>query len=361
LDYSENIYLNKRDQEISELKMQEINAPSFSNYAYVMEWHEYYAPKALYKLLIKDIRVKVGMLPFTTGGNSFDYGTLLIPVQNQSIQASELHDLIKSISEECKVTIKGVNTGLTEGIDLGSSQFKAIKKPEIAIIVGKGISPYDAGEIWHLLDQRFDVLVTKLDIQSINKADLNRYTDIIIPHSWGNALGKKEAETIKKWVEKGGSLIGYKNVGKWFNKNELLKIKFKSVKDSAQNISFEQRTKYKGAKVIGGAIFETILDRSHPIAFGYQKNTMPIFRNSTLFVEPDKDSFKNPIRYSNSPLLSGYISDKNLDLLKNTVPFKAKNLGKGEIIYFTDNTNFRAFWYGTNKLLMNAIFFGDKM
>ena len=29
------------------------------------------------------------------------------------------------------------------------------------------------------------------------------------------------------------------------------------------------------------------------------------------------------------------------------------------IIGFSDNPNFRAFWYGTNKLFANAIFFGD--
>ena len=40
---------------------------------------------------------------------------------------------------------------------------------------------------------------------------------------------------------------------------------------------------------------------------------------------------------------------------------KIGTIGKGKIIYFTDNTNFRAFWYGTNKLLMNAIFFGNEM
>ena len=361
LDYSENISLNIKGNEIMELKMPDVIDPSYSNYAYAMEWHGYYTPKALYRLLQKGIRVKVGFQPFTLDGNSYDYGTLLIPVQNQVITASELHLLMTSISNDCKVDIKGLNTGLTEGINLGSSQFKNIKKPEIALIVGRGISSYDAGEIWHLLDQRFDIMVTKLDVQSISRSNLERYTDIIIPNAWGNALGKKEADIMKEWVEKGGSLIGYKNAGKWLNSNELLKINFKSVKDTAKNISFEQKNKFSGAKVIGGAIFETKLDLSHPIAFGYHKSILPIFRNSTLFVEPDKDSFNNPIQYSNAPLLSGYISNKNLDRLKNTVPFKKSNLGKGKIIYFTDNTNFRAFWYGTNKLLMNAIFFGDKM
>ena len=59
--------------------------------------------------------------------------------------------------------------------------------------------------------------------------------------------------------------------------------------------------------------------------------------------------------------MAGYISKPNLEELKNTVPFKTGSLGSGHVIYFTDNTNFRAFWYGTNKLLMNAIFFGDEM
>jgi hypothetical protein len=162
-------------------------------------------------------------------------------------------------------------------------------------------------------------------------------------------------------VKAGGTLIGYKNAGKWFNSNELLKMEFKTKKDTAKNISFEQRGDFSGAQVIGGAIFETKLDRSHPIAFGYKNDLLPMFRNSTLFVEADKDSYNNPIQYTANPLLSGYISKPNLEKLKNTVPFKVNRLGKGRVVYFTDNTNFRAFWYGTNKLLMNAIFFGNEM
>jgi hypothetical protein len=34
-------------------------------------------------------------------------------------------------------------------------------------------------------------------------------------------------------------------------------------------------------------------------------------------------------------------------------------MGRGKVINMADNTNFRAFWYGTNKLFANAIFFGN--
>ena len=133
------------------------------------------------------------------------------------------------------------------------------------------------------------------------------------------------------------------------------------MKREAKDITFEQRGDYRGAQFIGGAIFEADLDRSHPINFGYKTDKIALFRNNTLFMNADKQSYNNPIKYTKNPLLSGYISKPNLDSLSLTVPFNVKNLGRGNVVVFTDNTNFRAFWYGTNKLLMNAIFFREEL
>ena len=359
LDYEENEGVNRQGEKALEKKSTYI--PKNSNYAYLMEWNDYNTPKVLNKILEKGLRAKVSLKTFKLENKSYDYGTILIPVQNQKLNKQELSNFINKLSRKYNVLINGVSTGLTEGIDLGSSNFKAIEPQKVALIVGRGITPYDAGEVWHLFDQRYDMLISKLDTRDFNRTDLSKYTDIILPNSWGNALSKKGAEKLKKWVENGGTLIGYKNTGKWLNNNNLLKIEFKSKKDSIQNTSFEQKSNYFGAQVIGGAIFETYIDRSHPIAFGYKNNTLPVFRNSTIFMKPDKNSYNNPISYSEKALLSGYISNKNLLELKKTSMCKIGNLGKGKVIYFTDNTNFRAFWYGTNKLLMNAIFFGNEM
>ncbi|MAP53510.1 M14 family zinc carboxypeptidase [Altibacter sp.] len=360
LDYTE-ASMERAAAQVTSLTQKEPPIPNTSQYAYLMEWHDYYAPKALNTLLQKEIRAKVGMQPFTLNGMEYDYGTILIPVQNQKMSGDALADLIRTISKETHVTFTPVTTGLTQGIDLGSNQFRALEAPKVAMVIGDGITPYDAGEIWHLMDQRFDMALTKIDTRDFSRTDLSRYTDIILPSSWGNALDKRDAEKLKTWVETGGTLIGYKNAGSWFNSNELLKMEFKTRKDTATNISFEQRSDFRGAQVIGGAIFETRLDRSHPVAFGYKNSTLPVFRNSTLFLKSDKDSYNNPIEYTSAPLLSGYISKPNLEELQNTAAVKIGGLGRGQVIYFTDNHNFRAFWYGTNKLLMNAIFFGDEM
>ena len=361
LDYEENESVNKLGDRISEKKRDTASLPLLSNYAYLMEWNDYNSPKVLNQLLEKGLRAKVGLKPFTLEGVKYDYGTILIPVQNQKLNTKELFKFIYELVEENKVRINSVSTGLSKGIDLGSRNFKMVGPQKVALLVGQGITPYDAGEIWHLFDQRYDMLITKLDTRDFRKKDLSKYTDIIVPNSWGTSLTKSDALKIKNWIKQGGTLIGYKNIGKWFDKHEILKIVFKTKKDTARSISFDQKRDFFGAQVIGGAIFETKIDRSHPIVFGYKNEKLPVFRNSTLFMKPDTNSYNNPIKYTNNPLLSGYISDQNLLELKNTSMCKIGTLEKGKVIYFTDNTNFRAFWYGTNKLLMNAIFFGNEM
>lgn len=360
LNYSELKTNSQIGEEVFNLKLATGKVTSQSNYAYLMPWNEYYTPKALNLMLQKDLRVKVGMKQFSLGGTSYDYGTILIPVQNQNLNKADLFIVLKDIAEQSNLTITGVETGLTEGIDLGSNQFRNVQKPKVALLVGRGVSSYDAGEIWHLFDQRYQMNITKIDTDYFDNVDLSKYTTLILPST---SLKASEATVnkIKDWVKAGGTIIGYKNAVKWLTTNKFIDLNFESVKVKANNVSFEQKRNFSGAQVIGGAIFNTKIDRSHPINFGYSKEFLPMFRRTKIFIKPDSSSYNNPIKYTNSPLLSGYISKPNLDVLKNTVPFQIKRLGKGRVVVFTDNTNFRAFWYGTNKLLMNAVFFSKEM
>ena len=88
---------------------------------------------------------------------------------------------------------------------------------------------------------------------------------------------------------------------------------------------------------------------------------MPLFRNSNVYISRSDQSFNNPISYSNDPLMSGYISEENLSLLKESVPFKIIRKVKGKVLLMSDNTNFRAFWYGTNRILLNMLFHSNIM
>jgi len=360
LDFSENAPLGQAGNVINELAHRKPSTVSTSNYAYLMEWHEYYTPKALNQILNNGLRAKVGMQQFSLNGKQYDYGTILIPVQNQKMDAQQLSTFLKKVSDDAHVDITPVSTGLTEGIDLGSNQFRAVEPAKVAILVGQGINPYDAGEIWHLFDTRYEMRITKLDVKNLNRADLSRYTDIIIPAQF-DSLNKNIADKLKTWTRNGGTIIGYRNTANWLKANKFLNIDLEETKNPAKNVSFKDRQNFNGAQVIGGAIFEATQDRSHPVNFGYKNDKLALFRNTTLFVKTDSTSYRNPIKYTSDPLLSGYSSKINLEAIKNTRPFVHRSMGRGEVILFTDNTNFRAFWYGTNKLLMNAIFFGEMM
>ena len=356
LDYDLNFNGNY-SKKVNQLKFNKNISIEKSNYAYLMEWHEYLSPNALNELLDNEVIVKVATKKFKLEGKDYDYGTILIPVQNNN--HIDLNELLNDISSNCNIEINPVKTGYAEGPDLGSNNFRRLHKKNVAMLVGDGITAYDAGEIWHLLDTRFELSLTKLDIRNFNKIDLSKYTTLIVPNS--SISNKLVTDKISEWVKSGGNLIAYKNSINWLKKTKLIEVKELKNDISAKNISFEERSAFFGAQRIGGAIFNTIIDRSHPINFGQTNTTMPIFRNSTIFIEKDKESYNNPILYTENPLLSGYISEENIDLLKSTSPIKINKIGKGKVIYLTDNTNFRAFWYGTNKILMNAIFFSNIM
>ncbi|NNC61739.1 MAG: zinc carboxypeptidase [Flavobacteriaceae bacterium] len=362
LDYAELSSLSNAGPEIPELTPLTGSVSGESSYAYLFEWHEYYTPKALNMILEKDLRAKIAQYPFSMGGVNYDYGTVMIPVQNQELDRKALYDFLNKVAKESHIAITAVNTGATKGIDLGSGDFEPVEKQKVALIVGEGIRSYDAGEIWHLFDTRYDIKLTKIDTEYLGRTDLSSYTDIIIPGSWGSGgLSESIAEKLKSWVKAGGTLVGFRTTANWFDQQEFLDLSFKKDTLVAKNVTFGERQDFRGAQVTGGAIFEARIDRSHPINFGYKNNSIPLFRNSNIYLEPEKDSYNNPIQYTSSPLMSGYISEENAALISNSVPFKTKRMGQGRVILFTDNTNFRAFWYGTNKLLMNAIFFGDMM
>jgi len=331
---------------------------NFSDYGYLIKPHDYNIPKLINSLQEKGIRIKSSSKSFKINSDYFDYGSLLIPVVGQSISSKNIYDLLNNVSNKTGIDIYALKNGYEDNIGFGSGSFTTIKKPKIGLIVGSGVRAYDAGEIWHLFDTRYEIPITKIDIKNLNRVNLSQYTHVILPSYSGTDLSTTK---IQDFLKSGGNLIAYRSSINWLERNKFINVDFIKNDISAKDVSFEDRSKFSGAQVVGGAIFETKIDKSHPISFGFQNDVLPTFRNNTIFMKPEKNSYNNPIKYTKNPLLSGYISNDNLEILKQSVPFKIKRFSSGKIFLFTDNTNFRAFWYGTNRLLMNAIFMSDKM
>ena len=344
-------------EEVTETKKPLGNVDSKSNYAYLFEPHEYYAQAAVYHLIKEGLRVKTATRKFSINGKEFDFGTYLIPVQNQSMNSEDIYNKLLEMSNKYNINFESQATGITSGIDLGSDYFIIVNEPKIGLIVGDGVRSYDAGEIWHLLDTRYNIPITKLDVDDLRFMDLSKYSHVILPNYNGSKL---RSEQIKNYINGGGNLIAYRNSVKWVS-NNLNELEFLTNDLKASGVSFSDREKFYEAQQTGGAIFESNIDRSHPVNYGIESNTLPLFRNSNVYMSKSEQSFNNPISYSSNPLMSGYISEENISLLKNSVPFKVIRSGKGKILMMTDNTNFRAFWFGTNRILLNMLFHSNIM
>jgi len=332
-----------------------------ADYAYIFETHGYFYPKALYQILDKGLRAKVSMKKFKINEKSFDYGTIMVPVKNQNLNSNEIHKLLSEVSIDSELNIYETNTGNSQqGIDLGSRNFKTIKKPKIGLLVGDGVRSYDAGEIWYIMDTQYNIPITKIDNRILEKLDLERYTHFIFP-SYNGYLSDVVIKKIKSWVENGGTLILYRDAVTWAKENKLIEIHVVKNQLTAEKVNFINRNNFKKAQSISGAIFKANLDRTHPINFGIENNSIALFRNTDIFLKPEDNSYNNPIVYDKKPLISGYISKENLKLLSNTVPFKIQAMGDGKVIIMTDNTNFRGYWIGTQHLLANMIFYSHLM
>ncbi len=336
-----------------------------SDYAYAFEWNEYYAPRSLYRLLNNGVRTKVASIPFTavtpTGTKEFGYGTILVPLGIQDNQ-EQVHQLIEQAAKDENLTIYNISSGLAAtGVDLGSNSFANLRKPEVMMISGPGTNSSEIGEVWHLFDQRYHMPLSIVEQQRVNGSMLDRYNVVVVSGFSYRDLSDNAVEELKRWVSNGGTLIAYKQGVSWAKQQGLANVDFISTRmDNSNSDSrpYVKQSSDSGAQVIGGAIFNVKLDLTHPLAYGYSKENIRVLRNSTLFMEKGKNIYSTPMVYTDKPLASGYISDRNQELLAGTAGVVVSRHGRGKVISMTDNPNFRAFWFGTNKLFMNAVFFG---
>jgi len=334
-------------------------------YAYLFEWKGYYAPRALNRLLREEVKAKVATRPFRAeteeGKKGFDYGTIMVPMGIQEEQAS-VDSLIALIAAEDGMEVFALRSGLSVGgIDLGSPRFAMLKKPEVLLVVGDGVSSYDAGEVWHLLDQRYDMDLSMVAAENLDRVDLDRYTAVVMVEGWYGRIHGSEKRALKRWLEGGGTLVAMGGAAKWAVGDSLVAGKFKKTEEDTVRVrrAYADLARDRGARVIGGAIFAAHLDRTHPLGYGYRDTTISVFRRGTIFAELSKSPYAVPLQYAEEPLLSGYISQENEEVLAGSAAISVGSAGKGRVITIMDRVNFRAFWYGTNKLFANALFFGS--
>lgn len=338
-----------------------------SDYAYVFEWDEYYAPRLLSSLMQRGLMARVATsefrLPTTQGVRDFTYGTIMIPVAQQSVPSSDIYAMMQEYAARDGVTVYGVNTGLVEtGIDLGSPSFALVTNPNTLLLVGSGVNAGSAGEIWHLLDQRFDMPLALVETSAFGRVDLSKYTVLIMAAGNYGSLGANGTERIQSWVRGGGTLIAIESAINWASSNNLITVKNKSREGRSEDARSMPDYADMGAARAGGSIpgtiFQAQIDLTHPLGYGYNYRNFSIFKANNIILENTPNPYASPVRYTNRPLQAGYASVQNQQLVAGAPAVVVSSAGSGRVIGIVDDPNFRAFWQGTNKMFFNAMFFG---
>ncbi|MCJ7468583.1 MAG: zinc carboxypeptidase [Maribacter sp.] len=343
-----------------------------SKYAYIIDWEDYNAPAALNYLQENGLVVSSSSRPFRAKvgaeGKEFGYGTLVLPVSLQKKNEEEIFALIQKAQQKFDVPMYAVNSGYNiQGIDLGSRFVTPLKKPKAVMLIGNGTSSYEAGEVWHLLDTRVHMPITKIPMRNFDRADFDEYNTMVIVSGRYN-LNEKQQAKIKDWISKGNTLVTIGSASKWAIDKKLVKEKLTgAVKDSIKKDSipvirkpYADAEENLGKESVGGVILKVDLDSTHPLAFGYVDTNIPVYKNNEVWLAPSKNAYATVAKYTQDPQIDGFITDKNLnEFVKPSASLIVSKVGSGRVILFADDPNFRGAWYGTNRLFLNALFLRD--
>nr|WP_199080242.1 M14 family zinc carboxypeptidase [Pedobacter sp. ASV19] len=376
-----------------------------SSYAYLINSADYNFTKALYQLQLRGILVKTAFKSFAanvaTGKKAYLPGSLVIPVAGQTLSPDSLYGVLKTVARSANIDITAVSTGFNaEGIDLGSSNIRAVRKPEVVLAFGQGVTSSEAGQVWFLLNQQLDLPVTKLDLQSFARAPLSRYNVLVLPGGNYSDWDKATIDKIKNWVSDGGTLITFQTATAWAVKQGIVKEKLsetdnfsrrgdipatpaaaepktdeeskkersrgegaeqvvKPVKPVKQRLNYGRQEDVEGSKRINGAIFLADLDITHPIAFGVTSRKLFINKNGPTLLLPSEDKYATVAEYTPKPFVNGYSSKANIAKVAGSAAIIATGSGRGEVVLFADDPTYRGYWLGTGRLFLNAIFFGN--
>ncbi len=346
-------------------------SPDSGAAAWVIPWNQLNAANLLQELLDAGVRVRAVIKPFSAqtaaGLRSFREGTLVIQpgIQGPDAAAKALEILKKATFGGLEV--HSLSSTLTAmGPDLGSKHFSLVKPVKPLLVGGDGTSPYNVGEQWFLLDQRLGVPTTIVEQQRLGTINLWDYTHLLLADGKYPSLGVETTTVIARWVKDGGVLIATGDAAVWAeglcfeDQAELCTVPVAETVATKPITprAYSDFSSDLAQQVIGGAIVATVLDLSHPLSFGYNGADLPLFRRGTAVLSPSEDPYSTPVRYAAEPLIAGFIGDERLAAFAGTPAVIAEKRGQGVVIRFANTPLFRGFWRGTEKLYVNALFFG---
>jgi len=373
---------------------------------YVMRTQADHELSALIELLDRELVLRAARKDFVTGGQSFARGSVVI---SRHGNPDNYRVILDSIAEKTGTEFFPIRTGLSStGPDMGSGEYRLLVKPGIALAAGQPTDYTSTGSIWHLLDQRLGIKHSLLDVSRLGFTDLDAYNVLILPNVWGGpsgyerTFGKGGIAKLREWVKAGGTLIAI-GAGAAFCADTTVKISqvrqrrqvLGKLEEYEKALKKERAAEHpditrlnlweaptgkkdkekaggappkieeledidKDARLYGprGAILRVDLDDEEWLTFGMNEKVPAILYSK--FALMSKRPVRTVGRFGNEHTmrLSGLLWPEARERWANTAYCTRESMGKGQVILIAGAPTFRAYFRGTERLLINAMLFG---
>ncbi len=341
-----------------------------SPYAYLFRYESMRDVEFLAALLQSNLRVRFAEKAFSTAGQNFEAGTLIVTRRNNEAVAN-FDAVVQNLAKARNRKIYTSSTGFVEkGKDFGSGYVTYIKPPRVAMLMGEQTSSLNVGEIWHFFEQQLHYPITQIGTDYVRSIDLKKYDLLIVPEGNYRLFDDATLEQLESWVSGGGRMIVIANglnafadkkgfaLKKYFTEAEKTEAekKEKEAREKDALMRYDEAERKQISDAISGAIYKVALDRSHPIAFGMKENYYTLKTNELRFGYLEGGWNVGTLKAGAKPVM-GFAGSRVNKKLGNSLAVGVESNGQGSVIYLVDNPLFRCFWENGKMLFSNAVFF----
>ena len=333
-------------------------------------------PKLIAMLQTKAAKLRVITKPVSVGTSNgavkLPQGTLLVLRQPNLDSWDEIQECLIQTAASSELQVYPLNSSQTlAGPDLGSDTSLDLPIANPALFVGTGTNAYTAGSLWHHMDVRMNQPTTLLKTTTLGKVDLDAYTVLILPDGSYSLWGESQAKKLTRYLEEGGVVVAVCNSLSWLTANGVVDLgESESEGKEEKDAEKPERTRFTekrfgdaredaALKSISGAMFEVKIDSTHPLAYGFPSDTVPVFRRGTYHYQRPENSYQTAAIYGD--VIAGYVNDENAKELRGTAAVFVVPVGKGRVIVLADNPVFRGYMRATEPFFTNAVYLGPSI
>jgi hypothetical protein len=326
-------------------------------FAYLIDGRQAAGVAALYHL--RDRGHRVGMLtnPTRIEGRDFAGGTGIVWV---AYGGGTVHEDVREVATQYNLRVEGVNTGMGEGNrpSLGSGDVIYLNLPRIAMLAEDPVNAYSFGWAWHTLDRSYELPLSILRTSGVSGMRLDDYNVIIVPEvsdtsAFANAVGRAGLDRLGRWVRDGGTLV---TIGSGTEVARQLRL-------TGIRSWFDEEENRQAARItVPGAFVRTEIDPDTWLSAGYDDGFVALINSPRVYLQPTgapSGGRRSPIVIARQEMrASGHMWDESLERLPGSLFAYEERAGRGRVISFTDDVNFRGYWRGADRLFLNAVIFG---